>query len=147
MQLNYKVNTFRESNDLYYVPLPSRNAYNSEFTQWEVIVYKVRSISRVYTFKSMGIFLYTLFNAAQSSMALTGKFRYLPAYQNLGFPSSIRFTHDSFKEWAKSTNSTSWIRMNRKAPHMPITNQAINQNKKVILYHRSNISECYCPTF
>lgn len=78
-------------------------------------------------------------------MALIGEFRYLPAYQHLGFPSSIRLTHDSFQEWAKSTNSTSWMRMNKKAPTMPTINQATNQKNKVMLYHKSNISECYYP--
>lgn len=66
-------------------------------------------------------------------MAFTGEFRYLPAYQHLGFPSSIRFTHDSLQEWAKSTSSTSWMRMNKKAPAMPTMNQARTQKKDVIL--------------
>lgn len=57
-------------------------------------------------------------------MQLCHSLTHWPAYQPLELPLSILSNQDSFQEWAKSTSSTSWIRMKKKAPPEPTTNHA-----------------------
>jgi len=71
-------------------------------------------------------------NTVESTESLCHSLSHWPPYQHRALPVSILATQDSFQEWAKSTSSTSWIRMKQKAPKQPTMNHAATTNAQFI---------------